>query len=199
MKSKNLIYALSVLAGVATLIMTTQPQKGSLVDMALALAGGSAGPGDSGSGDDGHNDTGGQHGGSGDTGGRDHGDGGYGGSPGMGPGPSAGYNTRSMDSLASVDTMTQADIDADLANMRETAPARAALEGQRAMLDGMVAASERDKAKDRRVATSYAVQIGGWVVGTTPQAPGTPITQVTPFAGYESWIASEKPTHAMQH
>ncbi len=58
MNSKSKVYAISVLSTVLGLIVTTQPQKGSLVDMALALAGGSAGPGDSGDGSAGSNNSG---------------------------------------------------------------------------------------------------------------------------------------------
>ncbi len=56
MRSKT--YFFTVIFGVTALVLTSQPQKGSLVDMALALAGGSAGPGDSGDGSAGSNNSG---------------------------------------------------------------------------------------------------------------------------------------------
>ncbi len=167
MFSKKGSYLISVLAGVAVLVLSSQPQRGSLVDMALALAGGSAGPGDSGSGDDGHNDTGGQHGGSGDTAGRDHGDGGYQGSPGMGP--TGGYGP-SIESLAQVDTMTQEQIDADLANMKEEAQVQA-------MIEGIVDAKTRTKIAEVQVATEVYIDILNlWVPAGPMQIPGSVYT-----------------------
>ncbi len=192
--SKKTIYFLSIVAGVTGLIITTQPQKGSLVDMALALAGGSSGPGDSGSGDDGHNDTGGQHGGSGDTGGRDHGDGGYQGSPGMGPSSTSGYGP-SVESLAQVDTMTQADIDADLANMQAEANVRA-------MVEGMVDARTRTKTTDVQVVEGFQQFVTPIVEGPYGESLPTrnALGQITgSWVGIGSIPAGSMATGAVRH
>ncbi len=106
------IYILAVIFAAIALIGTTHPQRGHLIDAAIAMAGGSAGPGDSGDGSAGSNNTGGS---SGTSGGSN-----------SGGGSNGGTQTPGLDGLAAGFSPTTATIGISDISVTELGPMSAA-------------------------------------------------------------------------